>query len=442
MSPGTERIRQHVKANPGAKLTALLHHLTPETLFAAYFALKPNAAPGADGITWQMYGEELTDNLSDLHQRLHQGAYRATPVLRVEIPKPDGGVRKLGIAALEDKILQRAVADNLLNPIYESEFAGFSYGFRPNRSAHNALDALAYFIGQRRVNWIVEVDIKGFFDHLDREQLMAFLQDRIADTRILRLIRKWLGAGVLEEGLKVDPARGTPQGAPISPLLANVYLHNVLDQWFALQWRPQKTVGQAYLVRYADDFVLGFEHRQDAERFLRDLAERLNEYGLELHPEKTRLIEFGKDAARNRRRRGERRPETFVFLGLTHYCRTTRTGNFGLGRKPAPKRVRRTLKAIKNALRWRMHDDPVETGEWLGRVLRGWLGYYAVPTSYKSLDRFKRALQWLWLRTLRRRSQTANFAWERLEALCDQLWPRVRIIHPWPASRFAVKYSR
>ena len=281
----------------------------------------------------------------------------------MEIPKPDGGVRKLGIASLEDKILQRAVTGNLLNPIYELEFAGFSYGFRPNRSAHNALDALAYFIGQRRVNWIVEVDIKGFFDNIDREQLTAFLQDRIADSRVLRLIRKWLAAGVLEEGLKVDPARGTPQGAPISPLLANVYLHNVLDQWFALQWRPQKAIDQAYLVRYADDFVLGFEHRQDAERFLRDLKERLNEYGLELHPEKTRLIEFGKDAAHNRRRRGERRPETFVFLGLTHYCRTTRTGNFGLGRKPAPKRVRRTLKAIKNALRWRMHDDPVETGE-------------------------------------------------------------------------------
>ena len=380
VSPGAERIRQFARANPKEKLTTLLHHINPDSLYRAFEALKPKAAPGVDGITWQMYEEDLIARLHDLANRVHRGTYRATPVRRVEIPKPDGGVRKLGIASLEDKIVQRAVVDNLLNPIYESEFAGFSYGFRPSRSAHDALDALAYVIDKRHVNWIFEVDIKGYFDNIDQGMLMAFLEMRIGDRRVLRLIRKWLGAGIIENGLKVDAVRGTPQGAPISPLLANVYLHGVLDQWFARQWRPLKAQGEAYMVRYADDFVLGFQHRSDAEQFARDVKQRFDEYGLELAPNKTRLIEFGKNAADNRRQRGERRPETFDFLGLTHYCRITRTGRFGLGRKPITKRVNRTLKALKKILRLRMHDDPMQTGLWLGRVLDGWLGYLYVLT--------------------------------------------------------------
>ena len=439
VSLGAERIRQFVERKPGEKLIALLHHITPEALEAAYLALKRDAAPGVDGVTWREYGDGLDERLLDLHGRVQRGAYRAKPVRRVEIAKPDGGIRPLGIVSLEDKIVQRAVVDNLLNPIFESEFYGFSYGFRPGRSAHDALDALAYAVERRKVNWIVEVDIRGFFDSIDRERLMSFLEMRIGDQRVLRLVRKWLNAGVMDAEPEADVVRGTPQGAPISPLLANVYLHNVLDEWFAREWRPREVRGEAYIVRYADDFVLGFQHRDDAVRFMEALRERFAAYGLELHPEKTRLVEFGRLAEANRRERGERRPETFDFLGFTHYCRTTHKGRFGLGRKPAPKRMRRTLKAIKAELRRRMHDKPVKTGQWLGRVLRGWLGYYAVPTSSRSLQRFANDLRRLWLYALRRRSQRDRFTWERLAALARDHWPRVSILHPWPTERFAVR---
>ncbi len=439
VSPGAERIRQFAKENPGERLTALLHHITPEALRDAYLALKRDAAPGVDGMTWREYGDGLDERLLDLHGRVHRGAYRATPVRRVEIPKPDGGVRPLGIASLEDKIVQRAVVEQILNPIYESEFYGFNYGFRPGRSAHDALDALAYAVDRRKVNWIGEVDIRQYFDSIDREQLMQLLEMRIGDQRVLRLIRKWLNAGVIDAGLEVDVVRGTPQGAVISPLLANVYLHHVLDRWFAREWRPREVRGEAYLVRYADDFVLGFERRSDAERFMEAVGERFATYGLEVHPEKTRLLEFGRFARADRAKRGEGRPETFDFLGFTHYCRTQRNGRFGLGRKPVAKRMRRTLQAIKAELRKRMHANPKVTGRWLGRVLRGWLGYYAVPTSAPSLSRFVWFLRRLWLRVLHRRSQRGYFTWERLNALCRELWPRVTILHPWPSERFAVR---
>lgn len=441
LSSGAKRIHDFVLANPEEKLTALLHHLNPDTLRAAYHGLKPNAAPGSDGITWHGYGRNLEESLQGLSDRIHSGAYRATPVRRVEIPKPDGGTRALGVAAIEDKIVQVAAVRQILNPIYEPEFAGFSYGFRPRRSAHDALDALAYVICERPVNWIVEVDIKGFFDNIDRELLMEFVGMRIGDRRLLRLLRKWLNAGVLDAGLASDPVRGTPQGAPISPLLANVYLHHVLDRWFATQWRPRNREGEACIVRYADDFVLAFQHRRSAVRFLADVKKRFAEFGLELAPSKTRLIEFGRKAS-DRAVRGGRRPKTFDFLGLTHYCRRTRQGRFGLGRKPAAKRINRTLSGIKRALRWRMHDDPVETGLWLGRVLQGWQGYYAVPTSYRSLDRFRRSLRHLWLRSLRRRSQRHRLSWQQVDAWSTKLWPPTRILHPWPNTRFAVKHLR
>lgn len=439
VSPGAERVRQVVKRKPGEKLTALLHHVTPEALNEAYHALERVAAPGVDGVTWSEYGEGLEERLLDLHGRIHRGAYRAKPVRRVEIPKPDGGVRPLGIASLEDKIVQRAMVENILNPIYESEFFGFSYGFRPGRSAHDALDTLAAAVERRKVSWIVEVDIRDFFGSIDRERLMSFLEMRIGDVRVLRLIRKWLNAGDMEAGLEVAYERGTPQGAPISPLLANVYLHNVLDRWFARKWRPQEVRGESYIVRYADDVVLGFQHRSDAVRFMEALRERFAAHGLELHPEKTRLVEFGRFAMANRRKRGEGRPETFDFLGLTHYCRTKRDGRFGLGRKPMAKRMRRTLKAIKAVLIRRMHDNPVQVAQWLGRVLRGWLGYYAVPTSSATLKRFETFLKRLWIRILRRRSQKDRFTWERLIALTREHWPPIRILHPWPAERFAVR---
>ena len=344
VTPGAERIRQFAKENPGEQLTALLHHITPEALGEAYHALKRDAAPGVDGMTWREYGDGLEERLLDLHARVRRGAYRAAPVRRVMIPKPDGGVRPLGIASLEDKIVQRAVVEQILNPIYESEFYGFSYGFRPGRSAHDALDALAYAVERRKVNWIVEVDIREFFDSIDREQLMQFLEMRIGDRRVLRLIRKWLNAGVIDAGLAVDFVRGTPQGAVISPLPANVYLHHVLDDWFAREWRPREVRGEAYIVRYADDFVLGFQYRSDAVRFMEGMRERFAAFGLGVHPEKTRLLEFGRFARADRRERGEGRPETFGFLGFTHYCRTKRNGRFGLGRKPVPKRMRRTAR--------------------------------------------------------------------------------------------------
>ena len=442
VSQGAERIRQFIERKPEEKLTALLHHVTPEALRAAYEGLKPESAPGADGMTWEEYGEGLEERLLDLHLRVHTGAYRATPSKRVNIPKPDGGTRPLGVAALEDKIVQKAVVDNLLTPIYEAEFLGFSYGFRPGRGAHDALDALAAAIERRKVNWILDADVAKYFERIERGKLVELLQVRIGDKRLLRLIDKWLSAGVMEEGAWSDTGRGTPQGAVISPILANVYLHYALDAWVHRTWRPQEARGEVVIVRYADDFVLGFQYRSDAERFQREAAARLAGYGLELHPEKTRLIEFGRFARANRRKRGQGRPETFDFLGFTHYCRETRNKRFGLGRKPIAKRMNRKLQALKRELRRRMHEDKLATGRWLGQVLNGWLNYYAVPTSYAHLRRFRRYLTRHWMQTLRRRSQKDSYGWEQLEALCAKLWPRTQIRHPWPEQRFAVKYSR
>ena len=442
MPSGAERIRQAARRKPKEKLTALLHHLTPETLGAAYDALKREAAPGVDGMSWEEYEQGRDERLRDLHGRVHRGAYRAKPVRRVNIPKPDGGERALGVAALEDKILQRAMVDNILTPIYETEFIGFSYGFRPGRGAHDALDALAYGIMRRKINWIVDADIRQYFDRIDREWMIRFLEVRIGDRRVLRLIQKWLNAGVMEAGKQTDSGQGTPQGAVVSPVLANVYLHYALDLWYAKKWRPQETEGDAIIVRYADDFVTGFQHRNDAERFLQDLRARLAGFGLELHPEKTRLLEFGRFAAESRRRNGQSKPETFDFLGFTHYCGSTRAGRFKLGRKPIAKRMRRKLQALKETLRKRMHADKYAVGRWLGQVLRGWLNYYAVPHSYRFLKQFENRLRQLWMRILRRRSQKARYPWEQLTALCQKLWPKVRILHTWPDERCAVKHRR
>jgi len=434
-------MRQFIRRKPQEKLTALLHHITEDALRAAYCGLNPESAPGVDGVTWDTYGEGLEGRLSDLHRRVHTGAYRATPSRRVNIPKPDGGVRPLGVAALEDKIVQKAVVDNLLTPIYEAEFLGFSYGFRPGRGAHDALDALAVGIERRKINWILDADVSKYFDRIERGRLVELLERRIGDRRLLRLIGKWLRAGVMEEGEWTDTGRGTPQGAVLSPLLANVYLHHALDAWVHRVWRPQEARGDVIIVRYADDFVLGLQHRSDAVRFQRDATARLARYGLELHPDKTRLIEFGRFAAERRKRRGQGKPETFDFLGFTHYCRRTRSGAFGLGRKPIAKRMSRKLRALKKELKRRMHRDERENGQWLGQVLNGWLNYYAVPTSSPYLCRFRYCLEWLWMRALRRRSQKDSFEWERLRALCAQYWPRPRLRHPWPEQRFAVRHG-
>ena len=438
VSQAADRIRQFVQREPGVRLTTLLHHVTVDALRWAFFELKKDAAAGADGMTWGMYEEELEGRLADLHDRVHSGAYRATPSRRVNIPKPDGGTRPLGVAAIEDKIVQKAVAEIILTPICEAEFLGFSYGFRPGRGAHDALDALAVGLTRRKINWVVDCDIRKFFDTVSRDWLVRFLEHRIGDKRVIRLIIKWLSAGVMEDGEWRDDLRGTPQGSVISPILANVYLHYVLDLWFQKKWRSHGVSGDTIIVRYADDFVVGFQYERDAECFLNAVKERFGGFELELHPDKTRLIEFGRFAIQRRRERGLGRPETFGFLGFTHYCATTRRGHFKLGRKPVAKRMSRTLKRIKEALRRRMHDNVEETAKWLGKVVDGWLNYYAVPTSYRFLYRFLLRLKRLWLTILRRRSQKDHFKWASIARLTARHWPKLEIRHPWPDQRFAV----
>ena len=439
VSQAADRIRQAARRNPEERLTALLHHINPETLAEAFHSLKSDAAAGVDGVTWKMYADGLEDRLIDLHGRIHKGAYRAPPVRRVDIPKPDGGTRPLGIAALEDKIVQKAVTDTILVPIYETEFLGFSYGFRPDRGAHNALDALSVGIQQRKINWVLDADIRAFFDTVDRGWLVRFLEHRIGDKRVIRLIIKWLNAGVMEGTDWTDTGRGVPQGAIASPVLANVYLHYVLDLWVHKVWRKRSGKGVTIVVRYADDFVVGFQHRWEADSFLNDLRERLAEFGLNLHPDKTRLIEFGRFATRDRKNRGQGKPETFDFMGMTHFCVTTKRGKFRVGRKPSPKRVRRTLRRIREELRKRMHMGKLALAQWLARVINGWLNYYAVPGSSKALSKFVYVVKRLFMRTLRRRSQKDRTSWLSLGRLTNALWPAPTIRHPWPDQRLAVK---
>ncbi len=436
---GIERIREVVQRNP--KFTTLLHHISVESLTAAFFALKREASPGVDNVTWEEYSVDLDRNLADLCTRVHCGSFRATPSRRVNIPKPDGGTRPLGIAALEDKIVQTAMVKCILEPIYENEFCGFSYGFRPGRSAHDGLDAVAYVIERRRVNYVVDADIRKFFDMVDQEWLLRFLEHRIADQRVLRLITKFLKAGVMEDGNWQESRRGTPQGAVISPILANIYLHYVLDLWFESQRKSRKIGGESYIVRYADDFVVCFQYKEEAEKFLRALRARLEKFGLSLHPDKTRLIEFGRNAMEHRRKRGDGKPKTFDFLGFTHYCRKTRKGSFGLGRKPIAKRMVRFIKRIRRELWRRMHQSVHDTGLWLGQVLNGWLNYYAVPWSYRYLWRCFKCLKWVWLCILRRRSQKDRTTWEQLDILIERYWPKLNIRHDWPARRFSVKHA-
>ena len=436
-----DRIRRFVQREPRKRLTTLLHHVTVEALRWSFFELKKDSAPGADGVTWRMYEEGLEGHLADLHDRVHSGAYRATPSRRVNIPKPDGGTRPLGVAAIEDKIVQKAVLETILTPIYEAEFLGFSYGFRPGRSAHDALDALAVGITRRKINWVADCDIRAFFDSVSRSWLVRFLEHRIGDKRIIRLITKWLNAGVMEDGEWRDDLRGAPQGSVVSPVLSNVYLHYVLDLWFQ-KWRSRKVRGDTVIVRYADDVVVGFQHQWHAENFLNAVKERFRGFELSLHPDKTRLIEFGRFANRRRRERGLRRPETFDFLGFTHYCMETRGGNFQLGRKPVAKRMTRTLKRIKEALRRRMHHKVGVTASWLGKVVNGWLNYYAVPTSFLHLSRFVSRLQRLWLKSLHRRSQKDRYRWTSLARLTATYWPKLEIRHPWPDQRFAVNSTQ
>src|SRR6266849_2777601 len=441
MSQGLDGVRKAAKERKQERFTALLHHLNVELLRDSFYALQRKASPGVDGVTWQEYETGLEDRLVDLHGRVHRGAYRAKPSRRVFITKADGRQRPLGIAALEDKIVQQAVV-TILNQIYEVDFKGFSYGFRPGRSPHQALDALTVGIQRKRVNWVLDADIRGFFDNLSHAWTMQFIEHRVADRRILRLIRKWLKAGVSEDGQWSETKLGTPQGAVASPLLANVYLHYLFDLW-ADVWRRKVAKGDIIVVRYADDLVAGFQHRADAERFLKEFRERLAKFGLELHPDKTRLIEFGRFAARNRKQRGEGKPETFTFLEFTHFCgQRISDGAFIVWRITAKKRMVAKLKAIKAELQRRKHHRTTEVGAWLRKVVLGYYQYHAVPGNSTQLRIFNRRVGRLWRSVLVRRSQRAQMRWDRLTPLLSRWIPQPRILHPYPDARFAATHPR
>ena len=427
------RVRRKAQLDKEARFTALLHHVDVDLLRAAYRALNPRAATGVDGVSWRAYGRDLEANLRDLHERVQRGSYRARPTRRAYIPKGDGRLRPLGIAALEDKILQRAVAE-VLNGIYEADFIGFSYGFRPGRGPHDALDALAAGI-YRKVSWVLDADIRDFFTSVDHGWLKRFLEHRIADERVLRLIQKWLSAGVIEDGKRLKTESGTAQGASASPLLANVYLHYVFDLW-AHQWRRRNAHGEVIIVRYADDFVVGFEHRRDAQRFLADLRDRFAKFCLELAPDKTRLIQFGRFAARDRARRGQGKPETFDFLGFKHCCSKTKNGRFMLKRITIAKRMQAKLREVKDELRRRRHHSIPDQGRWLASVLRGHYAYYAVPGNSDAINAFYNQVTRHWFRSLRRRSQRTRVNWTRMRRIHARWLPPPKRMHPFPNARF------
>ena len=439
VSPGLQRVREIARRDKKVRFTALLHHIDVPLLIQSFYSLKSEAAPGSDGVTWQQYEADVYGRIEDLHRRIHTGSYRATPVKRAYIPKADGTMRLLGIAAVEDKIVQRAVV-TVLNQVYEADFLGFSYGFRPGRSAHDALDALWVGIMGKKVNWVLDADIRGFFDTINHEWLVKFVEHRIADRRIVRLIQKWLKAGVSEDGCQSETKVGAPQGAVVSPLLANVYLHYVFDLWVH-QWRQRNAKGDVIVVRYADDFVLGFQHRHEAERFLGDLQERFKKFGLELHSTKTRLIEFGRFAATNRRQRGDGKPETFDFLGFTHISGVKRVSRtFQVKRKTSKTRMRSRLQTIRDVLHRGRHRPFHKQTEWLSRVLAGYFRYFAVPGNFRALEAFRTQVVRYWLKALRRRSQKHRLMWATFGPRANRILPAPKILHPHPNVRFYAKH--
>ena len=438
-SSGLDRVRKAAKGDKKLQFTTLLHHVNIELLRSSYYGLKKQAAAGVDGMRWKDYEDGLEERLADLHGRIHRGAYQAKPSRRVWIPKADGKKRPLGIAALEDKIVQSAVV-KVLNQVWEEDFLDFSYGFRPERSQHDALDALYVGITRRKVNYVLDLDIKSFFDKVEHDHMEKFVRHRIGDERIVRLILKWMKAGVMEDGQWSETEEGTPQGAVISPLLANLYLHYVLDLWVNA-WRKKVAHGDVIVVRYADDAVLGFQYREEAERFLAALQERVRKFGLELHPDKTRLIEFGRFAAERRTKRGEKKPETFKFLGFTHICgKNHETGYFMVMRKTIGKRMAAKLKDIRRKLRVGMHDSTKNTVKWLKSVIQGYFNYHAVPRNEAQLKSFRSEVQRMWLWQLRRRSQRSRWTWRKFKEKLGHLLPEVEILHPYPEVRFALNH--
>lgn len=434
VSPELDRVRQRAKKDSKVKFNALLHHLDMERIRASFERLKVRAAPGVDGLRCRDYRVDLEGNLQGLLDRMHRGRYRAKPSRRVIIPKADGRQRALGVASLEDKILQGATTE-VLNAIYEVDFVGFSYGFRPGRGPHNALDALSVGLRSKKTNWVLDADIRGFFDEIDHQWLMKFLQHRIGDQRLLRLIGKWLNAGVLTEGQWRRTSKGTPQGATLSPLLGNVYLHYVFDLW-ANQWRRRHARGEVIIVRYADDFVVGFEHKNDAVEFLRDLKDRFARFKLELNKEKTRLVEFGRFAKERRKKRGEGKPATFTFLGFTHICGQTRSGHFRVLRLTESKRQKSKLKAIRDEMRRRLHHSVSSQGKWLASVLQGYYRYYSVPGNSQAMCNFRYEVTHAWYRSLRRRSHKTRVIWPRMAHYAEKWLPKPMLYHPYPEQRF------
>ena len=437
-SSGLPRIREAARRDSSLRFTNLLHHVTIDLLRRGYLHLNREAASGVDGVTWKAYGQGLEVRLADLHERVHSGRYRAQPSKRIWLPKPDGRRRPIGIASVEDKVVQQALVW-VLESIYERDFLGFSYGFRPGRHAHQALDAVFVAITQRKVNWVLDADIKSFFDTLDHAWVLKFLQHRVADRRIVRLVRKFLRAGVSEEGKWSRTEAGTPQGGVLSPLLANLYLHYVFDQWVHV-WRRRHARGEVYVVRYADDFVVCFQYEQDGRRFARALAERLSKFKLTLHPEKTRLIDFGRFAASNRQRRGRGKPPTFDFLGFTHICGKRRSdGRFALRRQSVSKRVTARLRHIRRMLMRGRARPVARQGRWLRAVVTGFFNYHAVPGNSQAMSLFRKEVNRAWLRALRRRSQKGSrLTWQRMQRLIATWIPRSHIRHPYPNRRFAM----
>jgi RNA-directed DNA polymerase len=431
LPPNLARVNAAARRAAQTRFTALLHHVDTAALERAFRRQRRRASAGIDGMTVAMYEQDLAARLRDLCTRIHTGRYRPQPVRRVYIPKADGGQRPLGVPTLEDKIVQSAVAE-VMSAIYEVDFLGFSYGFRPGRNPHQALSAVHTAIMSQRVNWVLDADIRSFFDSVDHEWLLRMVAHRIADPRILRLIRQWLEAGILESDEWHEVDRGTPQGAGISPLLANIFLHYVLDLWVH-QWRRRHARGRVSIVRYADDFIMGFERAAEARRMMADLKERLAKFGLSLHEDKTRLIEFGRLPALARRQRQERHPETFAFLGFTHYCGWTRDGRFIVKHKTQSKRLTHKLKALRQEA-WRlMHAPLTEQHRWYSSVLRGHYGYFGMPHNYRALNSFRQEVRRIWFNCLRRRSQKGRrMSWEMFDTLTARFaLPLPRITHPW-----------
>jgi group II intron reverse transcriptase/maturase len=420
-------VNEAARRDKRTRFTALLHHVNVEALERSFRRLKRGASAGVDGETVASYERDLSRNLEQLCERIHTGGYRPQPVRRAYIPKSDGGQRPIGVPTLEDKVVQGAVAE-VLSAIYEVDFLGFSYGFRPGRSPHQALVALSGALMTQRVNWVLDADIRSFFDSVDHEWMMRMVSHRIADRRVLRLISRWLKAGVMESYEWEETVKGTPQGAGISPLLSNIFLHYVLDLWVH-HWRRRQAWGYVIIVRFADDWVTGFQYEGDARRFLAELRERLKKFHLMLHESKTRLIEFGRWPTKLRAQRGERRPRTFSFLGFTHYCAICWDGRFMVKRKTNCKRRAQKLKRLRIEARKRMHSPVTEQYQWLCRVLRGHYNYYGLPGNFQSLSNYFYRVCRIWYRSLKRRSRV-GMNWKRFEGLLKSFpLPQPRITH-------------